>query len=432
MVILPVLIDLVGLCWFYFRPDRMKHRLVNVPEVQLYGETAFYVAVYTGLLCLPLMLGMAGKLATHRDTRVRFGKFVLLWGAILGAVLTFISWKAGAAVPFPFQLAPAGDSYHYNGSVATGYAYVLKEELPFDLPPMALQGLFVISLASAASLLSLFSMTMASSPAFTATLHFLEGLRKRRVFLIAGVILAIGWIGVFLNRDSAFAVGRRMYDQRMHVHSFDEYLPRIRGAYDGLLAELGIAAIGLFVLQFLSRKREQGVLPAEVSPGRTPGYPGPRCALVYLVCLGQALFIVFVNSVTQPFVFRRYVLMFAPGVLLFVLTRRKDMHTPKLVAICSMALLVTYAALSMRGIMHYNKAKWQGASYLLQRGIPPSEINAGLTFTNWYLNAPLLASYDNDYLVISSPFPGYKELKKIMVPGSLSGDLNVYVLEREK
>ena len=61
-----------------------------------------------------------------------------------------------------------------------------------------------------------------------------------------------------------------------------------------------------------------------------------------------------------------------------------------------------------------------------------SDINAGLTFNNWYLDAPLDTSYDNPYLVISSPVPGYTLLKKIPVSGGLSGPLDLYVLQRQK
>ncbi len=428
VVILPLIADLAGLRWFYLRLGQPEHHVVSPPGIQVHLETAFYIAVYTGLLCLPLTLGMAAKLVANRDLRARFGKGFLSWCAILGGILALISWQAGTFLPFPFMMAPVVDNYRgYGGTV---YAYVLKEELPFDLPLIALQILFAISLVSAASLLSLFSITI--TPAVATTLGRFQGLRKHRVFLAAAAVLAVACLVGFLYRDSAFAVGRRIYNAQRHAHSFDENLPRIKGTYDGLLSELGLVAVGLFALQFLPRQRNTASLTPEASPRPMTGNPSNGRSLVYLVCISQALFVIVVTSITSGFVFRRYVLMFAPAVLLFVLTRRKNIQAPKPLVIGCIVLLAIYAALATRGMMRYTEAKWQGASYLLDRGVPASDINAGLTFNNWYLDANLDPSYNSRYLVISSPFPGYRQLKKIPAPGGLAGHVDVYVLEREK
>jgi hypothetical protein len=427
LLILPVLADLSGLGWYYRQPGRMAQGVHNLPGIPLYLETAFYIAVYSGLLCLPLTIGMAAKVAANEETRARFAKYFFSWCAALAGVLAFISWKAGSFLPFPYPLAPVGD--RYDGLVGTVFAYVVKEELPFDLPLVALKILFLLSLIAAASLLGVMSMTIANSPAFASAVRLIQPLRKRWAFVGVGAALAAACLVGLVDREQLFALVRRMYNLRHFVHSFDENLPRITRGYDSLLAQLGLTSIGLFVLQFLPRRHEEErPSPRAFAPEPEHSYEG----LVYWACLGQALFVIFIRPATAPFVFRRYVLMFAPALLLFLLSKWKEFQPQKSVMIAAIGVLCVYGALWSRGSMRYADAKWEGAALLQQSGVPASEINAGLTFNNWFLNAPLDASYDSRYLVISSAYPGYRQLKDIPVPAGLSGGLHVYVLEREK
>jgi 4-amino-4-deoxy-L-arabinose transferase-like glycosyltransferase len=429
-VILPLAADLAGTSWFYRRLGQMEHHVISPPGIQVHLETVFYVVVYTGMLCLPLALGMGAKLAGDAEFRVRFGKAFLCWSAILIGILAFICWQTSAFVPFPYMLAPVVENFKgYGGTV---YAYLLKEELPFELPLVALKMLFAISLVSAASLLSIFSITFATSPSAAWMISQLRRPRIRQMFFVAAAVLVLICIAGLLGREAAFAAARKMYNVQKHVHSFDENLPRIKGTYDGFFSEVGLAAVLLFAFQFLPRLKGENSLPEEAAISPLTAYPCNSCGLVYLVCISQAIFVIAVTSIASGFVFRRYILMFAPAVLLFVLTRRKNMQAPRFVAIGSMVVLVLYAALTTRGMMRFTEARWQGASYLLDKGVLPVDINAGLTFNNWYLDAPLDTSYDNPYLVISSPVPGYTLRKKISVSGGLSGPLDLYVLQRQK
>ncbi len=427
LVGVPIVADIIGLMWFYVHGGGIAHRIANIPGVELFLEISFYLAVYSGLLCLPLWWGLRrgeSDSALHRMGLTL--RSYLFWLSTLCVGLALISWKGGALIPFAGNiLAPLADNH--TGIAGEIYTYVVQQELPYDLPAAGLKIIFAVSVLSAAALLSVLY--------HAGIAPLLRRLNATVIFAGAAAALIASIILVYLGPDFALRTAKRVYDLKPHAHPFADQIPRILRLQRTAFVQLGVMAVGLFAIGFVISGRDGTAANNRVviSPSPLASRRPLGLGILYAVCIGQAIFDIFAVSVTQGFVFRRYALTFAPGILVLILDRLKEIDLKSRAVLATVMVLALYGALQTRAMMDFAEAKWEGALDLMQNGAAPSNIDAGLTFTNWYLNEPLserAANYTRQFLVVANPIPGYRELRRTPVTTALSGTLYVYELER--
>jgi hypothetical protein len=166
-----------------------------------------------------------------------------------------------------------------------------------------------------------------------------------------------------------------------------------------------------------------------------------------LVFLGAyATSLLLVGFTSRSPLFDRYLLLFAPAVLMLVVTketRSRYMPARRWRVALSLTLVLVYAAGDVAATHDYlawNRARWMATRTLMDAGISPSQIDGGYEFNGWYLFNPNYQrvpnkSYwwvdDDEYIIASGPLKGYVELQRFSFRHwLLFNDGSVVVLHR--
>jgi 4-amino-4-deoxy-L-arabinose transferase-like glycosyltransferase len=166
-----------------------------------------------------------------------------------------------------------------------------------------------------------------------------------------------------------------------------------------------------------------------------------------LVFVGTyATLLLLVGFSLQSILFDRYLLLFAPAILVLVVTkevRSGCIPVRRWRSVLSLALVFAYAAVAVAAAHDYlawNRTRWMATRKLMDAGISPHQIDGGYEFNGWYLFDPKYKpkpnkSYwwvdDDEYVIASRPLKGYRELQRFNFRHwLLFADPSVVVLHR--
>ncbi|MCS6801348.1 MAG: glycosyltransferase family 39 protein [Chloroflexota bacterium] len=139
----------------------------------------------------------------------------------------------------------------------------------------------------------------------------------------------------------------------------------------------------------------------------------------------------------------RYLIALLPPVVLLAAAGGREVRRGALIAAAAVLLLFAgFGVAATRDYFSWNRARWLALERLLERGVPPTEIDGGFEFNGWFTYDPVYRRdpakswwwvVNDRYIVAFDRLPGYREVDREpflrLLPPAAGA---VVVLEREQ